>query len=202
MTAPTIDLAFDFASTASLLAFKPTCALADELGIDVRWLPFPTRTRTVPAKRPDETVGERHARVRAEYVAKDFARYAKLQGWKIARDAAGVHSELASMACLAANDNGPEQAQAYVERVFRDFWAGCLDIESEAALGGLAAELNLELGDTSRLPAQFEEHRKALTERGVFSVPTYIVDDQLFTGRQHLPMIRWLLTGSEGPGPL
>ena len=202
MTAPTIDLAFDFTSTASLLAFKPTCALADELGIDVRWLPFPTETRTVPVKHPDETVAERHARVRAEYAAQDFARYAKVQGWTVAREASGVSSALASMVCLAANRGGAERARAYVERVFREFWTGRLDIESERALAGVVAELDIDLGDTSTLPDEFKEHRTALTERGVFAVPTYLVADQLFTGRQHLPMIRWLLTGSEGPGPL
>ena len=37
--------------------------------------------------------------------------------------------------------------------------------------------------------------------RGIYNVPTYLVDGQQFTGRQHLPMIRWL-TGSEGRGPL
>lgn len=202
MTAPTIDLAFDFTSTASLLAFKPTCALADELGIDVRWLPFPTETRAVPPSHPNETVAERHARVRAEYAAQDFARYAKVQGWTVTRDANGVQSSLASMICLALNRDGAKRSRAYVERVFRDFWSGRLDIESPVALAGVVAELDFELGDTSPLPAEFEEHKAALTERGVFAVPTYIVADQLFTGRQHLPMIRWLLTGGEGPGPL
>ena len=36
----------------------------------------------------------------------------------------------------------------------------------------------------------------------MFGIPTYLVEGQMFMGRQHLPMIRWLLTGQEGPGPL
>lgn len=34
------------------------------------------------------------------------------------------------------------------------------------------------------------------------STSAYVVDGQHFVGRQHLPMIRWLLCGSEGLGPL
>ena len=200
MTAPTIDIAFDFASAASLLAFKPTCALADELGIDVRWLPFPAETRAVPTAQAAETVGERHARVRAEYVARDFARYAKVQGLTIKRDAAGVDSTLASVLCLAANRRG--FGRAYVERVLREFWAHRLDIEDRAALTEVLADLGISGIDEAALDAEFAAHRTALTERGVFNVPTYIVADQLFVGRQHLPMIAWLLRGSSAPGPL
>lgn len=41
-----------------------------------------------------------------------------------------------------------------------------------------------------------------LREMGVFDVPAYLVEDDLFLGRQHLPMIRWLLTGRRGPAPI
>ena len=47
-----------------------------------------------------------------------------------------------------------------------------------------------------------EKHKADVASRGVYNVPTYVVDGQHFVGRQHLPMIRWLLGGSEGPGPL
>ena len=41
-----------------------------------------------------------------------------------------------------------------------------------------------------------------LTARGVNSAPTFVVGDELFRGRQHLPMIRWILGGRAGPGPI
>ena len=55
----------DFKCPASCLALDPVLALTAETGIDARWLPFSTRPFTIPAEKPDETVGERHRRVRA-----------------------------------------------------------------------------------------------------------------------------------------
>ena len=41
-----------------------------------------------------------------------------------------------------------------------------------------------------------------LRERGLVQVPAYIVEDEVFYGRQHLPMIRWILAGRSGPVPI
>lgn len=202
--APVIEFAFDFASTASLLALKPTLALADDLGVAIEWRPFPTEApRGVPLPKAGETVAERHARVRAEYQATDFARYAKAQGLDVRRDAVGVDSRLASLACLEARGVGV--ARAFVEHVFREFWAGRLDIGEREALNAALADVGgkpMSEDSEDALQAKHAEERASLSERGVHSVPAYLVADQLFLGRQHLPMIRWLLGGSEGPGPL
>lgn len=193
MSLPSIDIAFDFTSAASLLAYKPTCAMADELGVEVHWLPFPTEARSVPVAKTDETIGERHARVRAEYVERDFSRYADVQGLVVERDAAGVDSTTACAFCLAANRRGV--GRAFVERVFKAFWANRLDIEDRGLLAAILAELGVADIDEAALDVELTELRAALADRGVFTVPTYIAAEQLFVGRQHLPMIRWLLAG-------
>ena len=196
-----IEFAFDFASSASLLALKPTLALADELGVDIAFHPFPTDApRGAPPLSATESVAERHARVRAEYHAKDFARYAKAQGLEVNRAPAGADSKLASIACLRARRQGV--AKAFVEHVFRDFWADRLDIESRDAVAKALAKVGGGTFDAESLEADYDAERQALAERGVHAVPAYLVADQLFIGRQHLPMIRWLLTGEKGLGPL
>ena len=190
-----MELAFDFTSAASLLAFKPACALADELGVAIDWLPFGTQARATPPPKPNETVGERHLRVRAEYVARDTARYARVQGIELNRDAEGVDSALARAGCLWANRHGV--GRAYVERVLLQFWAARLDIEDSRAIAAVLAELAAPTFDdhaAARAAAELAAHQTALQERGVFNVPTFLVADQHFVGRQHLPMIRSLLT--------
>ena len=194
-----IAFAFDFTNAASLLAFNPTYALADELGVDIELLPFPTEVREAPPKESDETVGARHARVRAAYVAADTARYARWQGVELNRDATGVDSALACAGCLWAGR--VESARDYTARVLAEFWAGRLELDREplaAVLDDLGAP---GFGDYD-YARDLEEHKADVASRGVYNVPTYVVDGQHFVGRQHLPMIRWLLGGSEGPGPL
>ena len=195
-----IEVAFDFASVASLLAFKPTQALARELGEGVAWRPFPMSSRPMPRRREAESVGERHARVRAEYVASDAARYARAQGVALARDAAGADATVASAGCLWANRHGV--GGAYVERVLYPFWANRLDIEDEGRIVAVLEELGAPGFKAAALAAELRDQMAALRSRGVFAAPTYLVADQLFIGRAHLPMIRWLLGGRQGPGPL
>ncbi len=195
-----IGFAFDYTSTAALLAFKPTCALADELGVAVEWLPFPTEPTPARPPKADETVSERHARVRTEYVARDVRRYAKLQGVEVTRDAAGVDSTVACGGCLWAARH--DMARAYSQRVLADFWGDRLDIEEPGAIDAVLTELGAPGFAGFDFGAELAAHRAAVEARGVFGVPTYIVAEQLFIGRAHLPMIRWLLGDREGPGPL
>ena len=194
-----IAFAFDFTNAASLLAFKPTFALADELGVDVELLPLPTEVRTAAPQRAEETVSERHARVRAEYVAADTARYAGWQGIELNRDANGVDSTVACAGGLWAARHG--LTRRYSERVLTEFWAGRLELHREA-LAAVLADLGAPGFEGYDFDADLATHKERVGERGIYSVPTYLVDGQQFSGRQHLPMIRWLLTGSEGPGPL
>lgn len=119
-----IGFAFDYTSTASLLALAPTCALADELGVPIEWLPVPGSARRTPpgALADDESVAERHSRVRAEYFAMDAARYARWQSIEINRDAVGADSALACAGGLWAERHGV--ARAYHEQVITGFWGG------------------------------------------------------------------------------
>ena len=194
-----ITFAFDFTNAASLLAFKPTFALADELGVDVELVPFPTDVRETARTQAEETVSERHARVRAEYVAADTARYTRWRGIEMSRDATGVDSSAACAGCLWAARQG--LARAYSESVLTEFWVGRLELDHEP-LGAVLAGLGAPGFEDYDYTADLEAHKGSVGERGIYNVPTYLVEGQQFTGRQHLPMIRWLLTGSKGPGPL
>lgn len=197
-----IGFAFDYTSTASLLAFAPTCALADELKVPIEWLPTPgsARPAPVPAKPGDESVSERHSRVRAEYVAMDVARYARWRGIEINRDANGVDSALACAGGLWADRHGV--ARAYHELVITKFWAGRLDIEDGATLKSVLSELGAPGFGDQGFEGALAAHKASVEDRGVHTLPSYLVEDQVFVGRAHLPMIRWMLQGRDGPGPL
>lgn len=196
-----IGFAFDYANVASLLALEPTCALADELDIDIEWLPLPTPARDAPLpERDDETVGQRHTRVRAEYFANDTARYACWQGIEVNRDADGVDSTVACAGGLWANRHGV--ARDYNRHLMREFWAGRLDIEDGDAIASVLRDSGAPGFEGFDFAAELAAHRDSVRGRGVFMLPTFLVGDEIFVGRQHLPMIRWLLTDRVGRGPL
>ena len=195
-----IDFVFDFTSVGSWLAFGPTCRLADELQVPVNWLPMCVPAKAVPAAKENESVSERHARVRAEYLASEQAGYAERLGVPLKRSGADVDSSLAAAATIRATELGV--GREFVARVFRGFWEGKLDIENAAAVTGILEELGAAEFDPDDGARRLEKLREELAERGVFGIPTYLVEGQMFMGREHLPMIRWLLTGQEGPGPL
>ncbi|MCY3841339.1 MAG: DsbA family protein [Gammaproteobacteria bacterium] len=197
-----IGFAFDYLSTASLLAFAPTCSLADELGVPIEWLPVPGSVRpTSGGPTPnDESVSERHSRVRAEYVAMDVARYARWRGIEINRDANGVDSALACAGGLWADRHGV--ARAYHQHVLTGFWAGRLDIEDGATVKSVLNELGAPGFDDQGFEGALAAYKASVEDRGVHTLPSYLVEEQVFVGRAHLPMIRWLLQGRDGSGPL
>ena len=49
--------------------------------------------------------------------------------------------------------------------------------------------------------AEHDELNRTAFDAGVFGVPTFLVADEMWFGREHLPRVAWLLGGAEGPAP-
>ena len=49
---------------------------------------------------------------------------------------------------------------------------------------------------------EFAALQERLVAAGLFNAPAYLVGEEVFFGRAHLPMIRWLLTDRAGPPPI
>ncbi len=203
-----LTVCIDFKNPHAWLAVPPTVALEDELGIDADWLPRLVR----PIERPppataDDDRGTRHRRIRAEYFARDVARYAAVHGLTIR----GIHrapdATLAAIGLLWARRAGPAVRRGYVARVFEPYWEEALDLEDA---GAIAAALEASGADGEGFAdyaagegrRELDALQETLAERGVIGVPAYLVEDEVFLGRAHLPMIRWVLTGRRGPPPI
>ena len=48
---------------------------------------------------------------------------------------------------------------------------------------------------------QHDALQDEILDLGYFGVPTYVIDDEVYFGREHLPRIRWHLAGKPGPLP-
>jgi len=81
-----------------------------------------------------------------------------------------------------------------------------LDIENVAVLESLLVQAGLSTGGFAdyALGRGRKEHDEINTnafDAGVFGVPTYLVGDELWFGREHLPRVAWILAGEEGIAP-
>jgi 2-hydroxychromene-2-carboxylate isomerase len=195
-----LPVTIDFKSPQAYLAIAPTCALADRLGISVDWLPMVLSQGTTPAPtNPGNDRGARHRRIRADYLDRDVLRYAADRGIELRGFHRQTDSTIAAIGLLWAKRHNPSVARAYVEQVFERYWREALDLEDAGAIRAVLAEVGAPDGGFEEFvkgPGRTELARiqSELREAGVFEVPSYLVNDEVYLGRQHLPLIGSLLS--------
>jgi 2-hydroxychromene-2-carboxylate isomerase len=203
-----LPVCIDFKSPHAWLAVAPTLALAAELGVSIEWLPWIGRPLAPPAAAgDDDDRGTRHRRFRSENAARDIERAARIQGLEIRDLYRQPDSSLAGLGLLWAGRHDPEVQRGYLERVFEGYWNGQLDLEDPAAIRAALGRAGAELAGWDAYaagegPDELEAVQARLQEAGVFDVPSYRVGDEIFLGRQHLPMVRWLRSGRQGEPPI
>ena len=196
-----ILLALDFTSASSYLAIGPAVALSEEIGVDLLLQPFRVPQVPAPTRVQNESMSERHQRIRAEYRSADLERYAEVQGIRLEIAPYGIDPTLAHGALLVANEHGV--GIEFARRVFREFWEGKLDIESSNEIRKVLKGLDVEFNPSmDLLHAQLNVVRSKLEEQEIYSVPTFLVDGERFIGRQHFPMIRSILSGERSSPPI
>ena len=184
-----LSVFIDFKSPASFLALEPTLALAGETGVHIKWLPFSVRPFSIPEEKADETVGERHRRVRAIAQRDTHLHYAKVQGRKMHFSQTPAGSE-AALAALADLDGDPVP---FIRAAFAAYWTEQADLGDEAVVAALLSSVQTSLPDPQSAGEKLVSIRSEAEESGVFESPSYVIADQLFVGREHLPWIRSLI---------
>jgi 2-hydroxychromene-2-carboxylate isomerase len=184
-----LTVAIDFKSPASCLALEPTLELARQTGVPIEWLPFSVRPFFVPDEQPDETVGERHRRVRAIAQRDTHLHYAAVQGRPMHFSDRPAGSETALVA-LAGIDGDPVP---FIRAAFAAYWAEQADLDDETVVAALFSSLQMPFPDLVAARAKLVLLRARAAEYGIFDSPSYNIADQLFVGREHLPWIRTLV---------
>ena len=108
---------------------------------------------------------------------------------------------------LWMRETAPARLLPFLTEVFRAYWAVELDA---ADLDAVARTVDREGGDRAAFdawaadagPAHARSLRESLLARGIGGVPSYLVDGEYFHGRQHLPMMGWILDDRRGPRPI
>ena len=204
----------DFKSPYAYLAKDLIYAMEDELGMYGDWRHF---TLDIPSYLGSARVDDRgtvlestrseHQWKRVKYAYMDVRRYANLRGMIIRGTQKIWDTSMAGAALYKAKEGGRDVMRRFMDDVFERFWKRELDLEDPNVL---AARLDAAGADGGAFDAYRQDRGKQLHDKlrqeawdiGVFGVPTLrLVDDELFFGREQLPLVRWKLSGSQGPPP-
>ena len=194
----------DYKSPYAYLAKDPIYALAADASVALVWKPyildipqFLGSARVDPAGNVLEENRNAHQWRRVRYSYMDCRRQARKQGLIIRGTQKIWDSTLAAAGMLFAQSKSEQVFRRYHDAVFERFWRRELDIESVAAIEAVLRDAGADgsgfpdWADTGRAEvAQIARDAEAL---GVFGVPSFIIDGELFWGREHLPDIRAML---------
>jgi 2-hydroxychromene-2-carboxylate isomerase len=206
MTQPrTVTLYTDYKSPYAYLAKDPAFALARDLGVRLEVLPYVLNipdflgsARLDEAGNVIEQNRNAHQWRRVKYSYMDCRRQARKRDLTIRGTTKIWDSTLAASGMLYAKRQGDTVFRAYHDRVFERFWKRELDIEDVAVITAVLAEAGANtvgFADYAAGEGRAEVNAisRAAEEAGVFGVPTFVIDNELFWGSEHLPDIRDIL---------
>ncbi len=199
----------DYKSPYAYLAVGPAYQLAEECGVGLDWLPyvldipsFLGSARLDAQGRVIEENRNAHQWRRVKYSYMDCRRQARKHGLTIRGPQKIWDSTLAAAGLLYAKRHGEDVLRRYNLLTFERFWKRELDIEDPATVAGVLAEA---MGEAEARgfaefaadagPREVDRISREAEAAGIFGVPTFVVDGELFWGREHLTDIRDMLAG-------
>lgn len=201
----------DYKSPYAFLAKDLIYRLEEDCAVRIDWLPY---VLDIPSYLGSARVNDRgevlesarnaHQWRRVRYSYMDCRRQARRRGLVILGPRKIWDSSIAAIGMLWAKRHGGSSLRAYHDRVFERFWRRELDIEDAEVVAAVLAEAG---ADASGFPGYLaDEGRReyaaihhAAETAGVFGVPSFVIDGELFWGGEHLPAIRETLTPRVGP---
>lgn len=203
----------DLKSPYAFIAIEPTRAMAAAAGVPIDWRPFTLDIPSYLGSARLDAKGKVASSNRTQqqwtgvrYAYRDARRYAKLRGKTLRGTEKIWDSSRAGIAILWARQQGPERFDRFIDEAYARFWRRELDIEDWAVLESVLRETGADVSgfkDYANGPGRVEHDRlnRAAFDAGVFGVPSYLIGDEMWFGREHLPRVAWLLGGADGPAP-
>ena len=205
----TIDFYFDFISPYAYLANARLPSLAEKYGCALNYRPIDLQA----AKTAAGNTGPASAQIppKFRYATIDLMRWADKYGVPFAlpqkksdsaageeQEKVGIPRELldssrANKAVYFARDKGRERE--FIDLMYRNTFGAGILVGDDSALRNTVSELGWDVDTVfefvhSTVAAQlYEEGNKAAQARGVFGVPTMIVDEQMWWGNDRLEML-------------
>lgn len=202
----------DLKSPYAYIAVQPTRDMAAALGVEIDWRPFtldiPSYLGSAKLAKDGRTVEKANRTPEqwsgVKYAYRDARRYAGLTGRTIRGTVKIWDSSLAGVAMLWAKQQGA--FDRFVDTAYPPFWRRELDIEDVSVLEETLRQSDVDVSGFREWiegpgRALHDETNEAAFDAGVYGVPTYLVEDEMWFGREHLPRIEWILAGRSGAAP-
>lgn len=203
---PTITVYTDYKSPYAFLAKDRVYTLARETSVTIDWRPY---VLDIPLYLGSAEVGtdgivlaenrNAHQWRRVRYSYMDCRRQARKRGLIIRGTRKIFDSAPAAAGMLFARQSGEAVFRHYHDTVFERFWSRALDIEDIAALGTILSAAGADgRAFVDFLPeglARVAAISQAAEADGVFGVPSFVVDRELFWGSEHLADIADMFAG-------
>jgi 2-hydroxychromene-2-carboxylate isomerase len=136
------------------------------------------------------------------YMAKDLARVTRREGIPHRQPSVfpvnGIHGLRGALWCQG---NAPEVFRAYHRALFRATWAEDRNVSDRGVVVEIAAGLGIDedaflagIG-APELKEQLKQHTAAAEAQGIFGVPSFVVDDELYWGHDRMDYVREALEG-------
>ncbi|MFP6780031.1 MAG: DsbA family protein [Alphaproteobacteria bacterium] len=201
-----IDIYIDFKSPYAYLAVEPSIIFAKKNKLNINWLPY---VLEIPdflgsAKVDDsgniiESNRNDHQWRRVKYSYMDCRRYANTRNITVRGPQKIWNTQLISIALLWTKINNDNHTEVLINYVFKKFWKRKLDIENIDIIINLLNKKGINYNGFKEWA--MDNGKKELDlimskahQDGVFGVPSYVIKNELFWGREQLPMIKARLT--------
>ncbi|MBO0738640.1 MAG: DsbA family protein [Alphaproteobacteria bacterium] len=206
----TVTVYIDYKSPYAYLAKDLVYELERDFPVRIDWLPydldladFMGSARVDDSGRVLEEQRSAHQWRRVRYSYIDCRRQGRKRGLVIRGTRKIWNSKIALCGMLYARRQPSSVLHRYHDIVFERFWKRELDIEDAGVIGRVLAEAGAESAGFPVFLAgpgreELDKICRAAEAVGVFGVPSFVLDGELFWGREHLPDIREML-GARAP---
>ena len=203
-----ITIYIDFKSPYTYLSISPIKKLAKELNIKIDWLPYvldipeylgsakvDNKGNVLESSRND------HQWRRVRYSYMDCRRYANLRKMTVLGPQKIWNTKLVSIALLWVKKQNSLLIEDFIDHIFVNFWKRELDIENFDIVETIIKKCGISQSGFKEWKNntgknELDAIMNGAHENGVFGVPSYIIEDELFWGREQIPMIKARLTGN------
>lgn len=198
MEAHQITCYTDYKSPFAYLAKDPAYELERDFGVRIEWRPF---TLNIPSfLGAVETRSEQDWR-KVRYAYMDARRWANKRGLLVRGPKKIFDSSIANIGMLYSVRAGA--FREYHDTVYERFWKRELEIEDPEVIRAVLEEAGADTGGFQSFlegegRREHDRIRAEAEERGVFGVPTYIFEGELFWGHDRVPLLRERLSEAGG----